>query len=120
MDMRDRAWLAAGIATASLGAFPALAQSPSANSVSIYGVLDEYVGSLRRSDQAGRTTVLNSGGMTTSYWGIRGTEDLGGGLQSFFALEASFKPTAGTLAGPLPIPTSREIPMSGSAEPTAR
>lgn len=95
MDMRARACFAAGIATASLGALSAFAQGASANSVGIYGVLDEYVGSLRRSDQAGRTTVLNSGGMTTSYWGVRGTEDLGGGLQSFFALESFLQADSG-------------------------
>jgi predicted porin len=95
MDMRARACLAAGIATTSLGSFPALAQNPSADSVSIYGVLDEYVGSVRRSDEAGRRTVLNSGGMTTSFWGIRGTEDLGGGLQSFFALESFIQADSG-------------------------
>lgn len=96
MDMRARVRLAAGIATASLGSFPAFAQTPPAGSAGIYGVLDEYVGSLRRSDQAGRTKVLNSGGMTTSYWGVRGTEDLGGGLQSFFALESFIQADSGT------------------------
>ncbi|MDQ0570634.1 putative porin [Variovorax paradoxus] len=96
MDMRTRACLAAGLATASLGSCPAFAQSASADSVSIYGVLDQYVGSLRRSDQSGRTKVLNSGGMTTSYWGVRGTEDLGGGLQTFFALESFIQADTGT------------------------
>lgn len=97
MDMRASAFLAAGIATASLGSFPAFAQDRSSSSLSIYGVLDEYVGSLRRSDQAGRVTVLNSGGMTTSFWGFRGTEDLGGGLRSFFALESFFHADSGTM-----------------------
>lgn len=95
MKSRARACLAAGIAFAA--SFPAFAQSSaSADSVNFYGVLDEYVGSLRRSDQPGRTQVLNSGGMTTSYWGVRGTEDLGGGLRSFFALESFLRADTGT------------------------
>lgn len=95
MNSRVRACLAAGIAIAA--SFPALAQdAASRDSVSLYGVLDEYVGSIRRSDSPGRTTVLNSGGMTTSYWGVRGTEDLGGGLSSFFSLESFFQVDTGT------------------------
>jgi predicted porin len=97
MDMRTRACLAAGLTTASLGSLPAFAQNtPAADRVSIYGVVDAYVGSLRRSDQPGRTKVLNSGGMTTSYWGVQGSEDLGGGLRSFFALESFFQADSGT------------------------
>jgi predicted porin len=76
---------------------PAFAQNTSADSVSIYGLLDEYVGSLRRSDQPGRTSVLNSGGMTTSFWGIKGSEDLGGGLQAVFALESFLQVDSGSL-----------------------
>jgi predicted porin len=96
MDMRARACLAAGLTTASLGICPAFAQDASTEGASIYGVLDQYVGSLRRSDQPGRTKVLNSGGMTTSFWGMRGTEDLGGGLRAFFALESFIQADSGT------------------------
>lgn len=95
MNMRTRACVAAGMAAVSLASPPAQAQTAASRSVSLYGVLDEYVGSLRRSDQAGRTAVLNSGGLTTSFWGIRGTEDLGGGLQSFFALESFLQADSG-------------------------
>ena len=95
MNSRARARLAVGIAIAA--SFPALAQDAAPrDSVSLYGVLDEYVGSMRRSDSPGPTTVLNSGGMTTSYWGVRGTEDLGGGLSAFFTLESFFQVDTGT------------------------
>lgn len=62
----------------------AQAQEPVAqpSNVQIYGLVDAYIGSMRRSDQTGRTSVLNSNGMTTAYWGVRGTEDLGGGLKA--------------------------------------
>ena len=99
MNSRARACLAAGIAIAIAiaASLPAQAQTAaSRDSVSLYGVLDEYAGSIRRSNSPGRTTALNSGGMTTSYWGVRGTEDLGGGLSSFFALESFFQVDTGT------------------------
>lgn len=68
-----------------------------ASTVSIYGVLDTYVGSVRRSNQNARTTVANSGGLTTSYYGFRGSEDLGGGNRAFFALESFFQVDTGAM-----------------------
>ena len=92
---------AASLCAVAAGAlhFPASAQQQGglAGTVSIYGVLDEYVGSLRRSDQTGRTAALNSGGMTTSYFGFRGNEDLGGGNRAFFVLESFFQVDSGTI-----------------------
>jgi len=78
-------------------AFPAAAQTaPAASSVQIYGLIDAYAGSMRRSDQPGRTSVVNSGGMNTAFWGVRGTEDLGGGLKALFMLESFFQTDSGT------------------------
>lgn len=72
----------------------AQADGPAA-SVQLYGLVDAFAGSMRRSDEPGRTTVLNSGGMNTSFWGVRGTENLGDGLQAQFALESFFQPDTG-------------------------
>ncbi|MBC8058820.1 MAG: porin [Rhizobiales bacterium] len=65
-----------------------------AQSVSIYGLLDAYVtrtksgaGGVKATDTY--TNRAESGGMTTSFIGIRGTEDLGDGLTAGFSL-ASF------------------------------
>jgi predicted porin len=44
-------------------------------------------------------TSVGSGGMTTSYWGIGGSEDMGGGLKAFFALESFFFVNSGTSFG---------------------
>ena len=41
-------------------------------------------------------SVLGSGGMTTSWWGVKGTEDLGGGLKADFNLTAFFRADTGT------------------------
>lgn len=97
--MQKRLGILASLCAAAAGtaSLPTLAQQQGgpAGTVSMYGVLDEYVGSVRRSDQAGRTTVLNSGGLTTSYFGFRGNENLGGSLRAFFVLESFFQVDTG-------------------------
>ncbi len=69
----------------------ALAQS----SVQVGGMVDVYAGSLKRSGDAASTGVVNSSGMQTSWWGFKGTEDLGNGLQANFALTGFFRPDIG-------------------------
>ncbi|MFL9903599.1 porin [Paraburkholderia fungorum] len=73
-----------------LTAGQALAQS----SVQLYGLIDVYAGAQRA--LGGQTAAaMNSGGMTTSYWGIRGTEALGSGYSVLFELEAFMRPAIG-------------------------
>lgn len=75
------------IALAILGSFAGVASAQS--SVSIYGIVDVWAG--RSKDGAPATSsnsVLNSGGLSTSRLGFKGTEDLGGGLSAVFGLEA--------------------------------
>lgn len=62
----------------------AMAQS----NVQLYGLIDAYIANEKTGSN--RTMRLDSGGMTTSFWGIKGGEDLGGGLKATFALEAFF------------------------------
>ena len=63
--------------------------------VTLYGLTDAFVGSLKNSGAPEQTSVLNNGGMTTSYFGLRGHEDLGGGLGAFFALESYLRIDSG-------------------------
>lgn len=65
------------------------------SSVSVQGLIDEYAGSMRYAGDPGRTKVLGSGGMTTSFFGFAGTEDLGGGLRAYFALNSFFRADTG-------------------------
>lgn len=65
----------------------AMAQS----SVTVYGLADVWVGSVKASTAttSARETVLESGGFATSRIGFKGTEDLGGGLKANFQIETS-------------------------------
>ncbi|CAM2183266.1 Porin [Burkholderia latens] len=67
-------------------AAPVHAQS----SVSLYGQVDEWVGATKfpGSDRAWN---VSGGGMSTSYWGLHGAEDLGNGYKAIFTLESFFR-----------------------------
>lgn len=82
--------IAAGLAMAALGAH---AQS----SVQLMGLADVYVGSMRAAGDASSVTKLNSGGMTTSWWGMGGTEDLGGGMKASFLFTSFFQVDSGAV-----------------------
>lgn len=81
--------IAFGAALACMGA--AQAQS----NVQLSGLVDMYAGSMKQAGKA-RTSEVGSGGMTTSWWGMSGTEDLGNGLKAGFALGAFFEADQGT------------------------
>lgn len=55
-------------------------------SVNIGGLIDGFAGSLKNSGDSARRAVIGSGGMTTSWWGIKAQEDLGGGLRAEIAM----------------------------------
>lgn len=92
------------IAAAALAgaALPALAQS----SLTLYGIVD-----VAARTQTGLTaayarspsdsTVVASGVGPTSRWGVRGTEDLGGGLRALFNLESGINVDTGAQANAL-------------------
>lgn len=70
------------------------------SSVSLYGIADAFVGSRQTTGISlsggnlltleQRQSVLDSGGLNGSRWGLKGTEDLGGGLKANFVLESGF------------------------------
>ncbi|WP_426145557.1 porin [Polaromonas sp. DSR2-3-2] len=74
----------------------AMAQS----SVTLYGVADAFVGSTKTEiNGAGqRQTAVTSGGVNGSRWGLKGAEDLGGGMKAIFVLESGFNLDTGSSA----------------------
>ena len=70
------------------------------STVTMYGLLDAYFGNTKATGPAQTgisQTVVNSGGLQTSRWGLKGSEDLGGGLMANFQLETGFNIDAGTV-----------------------
>lgn len=104
-----------------LAAFGALAGAAHAQSnVTMYGVVDMFVGESTTKTNLGGVPFngivnpgdpvpdqvsgrvkngmsLNSGGLSGSRWGLRGAEDLGGGLKATFQLEAGINADDGTV-----------------------
>lgn len=83
-------------ALATLVSTVAFAQT-SDSSVSVYGVLDEFVGH-QQAVVGGKDTSLTFIGNSselTSKWGLRGAEDLGNGNKASFDLEQGFDPSTG-------------------------
>lgn len=72
------------------------------DSVQVYGRLDAGVELLNHAGPEDGTMVrVVSGGKNTSRWGIRGGEDLGGGLKALFNLEGEVALDSGDTEGPL-------------------
>ena len=71
------------------------------STVTLYGLVDAYVGSQKIDGLTQSGVNLASpaggsgGGLNTSRFGLKGSEDLGGGLKANFVLEAGFDPSTG-------------------------
>jgi predicted porin len=78
------------LAQASVVPSPASATS----TVSLYGLLDVSAYDKQLSGER-RLKTLQSGAMTTSRWGISGSEDLGGGLRALFDLSSFIRVDTG-------------------------
>lgn len=85
----------------------AMAQS----NVTLYGRIDASVGSNRVNGVS--TTQLFSGNLTSTRWGVRGTEDLGGGLKAIFGLEQGFDASTGTQAATSAFDRQSIVGLSG-------
>ncbi|WP_043005382.1 porin [Comamonas testosteroni] len=94
-------------ALAVMGATTAMAQS----SVTLYGRINTTVERQKSGDQSVSGLYNNA-----SRWGIRGTEDLGGGLKAGFALESGFNSDTGTASGWPGIPQSAGLNFGRQSE----
>ena len=91
-------------ALAVMGATTAMAQS----SVTLYGRINTTVEHQKIGDQSATGVVNNS-----SRWGMRGTEDLGGGLKAGFVLESGFSSDTGAAASTF-FGRQSEVNLSGN------
>ena len=88
------------VSVAALGCLAAsttMAQETPASSVTLYGIADagiNYVTGLRQ----GSVTQLASGIMEGSRWGLKGSEELGGGFKAIFTLESRVELDTGSVS----------------------
>lgn len=78
---------------APLALLPVLAHAQS--NVTLYGIADMSIDSMRSGTS--KVSRVSSGGNQQSRWGVRGVEDLGGGLKAEFNLESRFTMDDGML-----------------------
>ncbi|NPT41342.1 porin [Paraburkholderia sp. 1N] len=81
------------------GTFSAAAHAQS--SVTLYGTLDtgiDYISNQKTASGGKSNWMMESGNVSTDRWGLRGNEDLGGGLSAVFDLENGFNIDSGKLS----------------------
>jgi predicted porin len=89
------ACIAVGLAASS---HTALAQSTT--NVTLYGIVDtgvEYIDGVNVGGRKESLARVNANNQVASRWGLRGTEDLGGGLKAVFNLENGFAGDTGSM-----------------------
>lgn len=85
------------LSTLSLALLGAAGAVQAQSSVTLYGLLDNAIGFVNHADDKNNLVGLVSGNLAGNRWGLKGSEDLGGGLSAIFQLENGFSPNNGTL-----------------------
>ncbi|RKP48169.1 porin [Trinickia fusca] len=71
------------------------------SSVTLYGIMDTAIRYQTNAGPDGKDVLgMTSGPVTTSRWGLKGQEDLGGGLSAVFQLENGFNVSNGKMSSP--------------------
>jgi predicted porin len=86
------------LATAAFATIAACAHAQT--SVTLYGALDTsiaYFSNEHGAHGSGNTVQLSAGNLSPNLWGLKGSEDLGGGLSAIFKLESGFNIDNGNL-----------------------
>jgi predicted porin len=90
------------LSLAILAAFAVGGAAHAQSNVQVYGLIDAGVERLNHANASqDSVTKVISGGKNTSRWGLRGTEDLGGGLKAVFGLEGGILMDTGAADGAL-------------------
>jgi predicted porin len=84
-----------------LTAFVAASAAHAQSSVTLYGTIDTSLTFVHNATSNGQNLWslgnTSGGDLSGSRWGLKGQEDLGGGLKAIFQLENGFNPTTGAL-----------------------
>jgi Outer membrane protein (porin) len=86
------------LSTLSLALLGAAGAAHAQSSVTLYGLIDDSIQYVHNSNpNDGNLWQLAAGNLQGSRWGMKGTEDLGGGLKAIFQLESGFNPNNGKM-----------------------
>jgi predicted porin len=86
------------LSTLSLALLGATGVAHAQSSVTLYGLIDESVQYVHNANPANNNLwQLAAGNLQGSRWGLKGSEDLGGGLKAIFQLESGFNPNNGKM-----------------------
>lgn len=101
--MRKTFLAAAVAAVCGAVAVPAIAQQSAPSKVELWGIVDAGIRHTNNqgADRGNKTEMLG-GGMSESRWGIKVTENLGGGTSALVELESRFKSDTGEVPGNYP------------------
>jgi len=83
------------------------------SNVTLYGRADVGVGAEKTLGTSNKTQMID-GGLTTSRWGLRGSEDLGGGLKANVQLEQRLNLSNGSLTNAIQFAGASTLGLSGS------
>ncbi len=98
------------IAMAALCACTSAASAQSApSSITLYGIIDAGLTRLTNDGPQGDQTKVDTGQMQVSRWGIKGQEDLGGGMKARFALEGTLLNDTGGAGVPTGNPSTTSL-----------
>ncbi len=78
-------------ATLTVLCLAAIAPAQAASTVTLHGLVDAYVGSMKFSGEPGRSNTVGNGGLTTSWFGLSGREQINSNLTATFDLESFFQ-----------------------------
>lgn len=96
------------ISVIAVAAFAAPSAAMAQSSVTLYGMLDAGIGYTSNINGHSRFG-LDGGAAGSNKWGLRGQEDLGGGLQAVFKIENGFNIGTGGIGGQGLIGTTRSL-----------
>lgn len=97
---------------AALMAAMGIAQAQS--NVALYGTLDAGVANIQKGNGVKDSVSVVDSAMATSIWGLRGTEDLGGGMKATFNVEGDINTSAGTANAAGNFRRAANVGLSGS------
>jgi predicted porin len=86
------------LSSVSLSLLGAVSLAHAQSSVTLYGVIDESIEYVHNANVNNKSLVaLYAGNLSGDRWGLKGKEDLGGGLKAVFQLENGFNVNTGAL-----------------------